>query len=294
MRTLGLSSLNGFNALRYGTPSFANGIVEAVTSTSWVVPAGITVVRIWCLGAAGGSSSASAKGGDGGYVRADFAVTPGETLLLRPGGGGKKNGTGGTNGGGAGGVATSTKNGGGGGGYSGVFRTSVSQANALIIAGGGSGTGKANVGVERPGSLGGGSTYLASLSGQDGAFNQVLDPALYGKGGTVDSGGFQGRGGTSGSALQGGEGAIGTSGEYFVAQGGGGGGYFGGGGGGRYMFTTGTWYTGGAGGGGGYVSGDATNMQIEAPLIMVAGGEATYGSGHYNANGDDGFIRVEY
>lgn len=190
---------------------------------SWVVPNNVFSVRVDMAGAAGGGSSNTVNSGGGraGHrVRANMPVTPGSTLYLRVGGAGRGSYVvygdtelvfqfeGGWPGGG------STGNGslpypqarsaaGSGGGYSGIFTSSsVSQANAVIIAGGG-----------------GGRPALAWANGTAGG------NATTSAGGTAG-----GTGATAGSALQGG------TGSYYAYSGGtpgggGGGGYFGGGGG---------------------------------------------------------------
>jgi len=119
---------------------------------------------------------------------------------------------------GGGGSSPSAAGGGAGGGYSGIFETStLSQANARLMAGGGGGASGTDGGHN---STTGGYGGYPSGGGSDGG------------GGTQSGGGGGGSpGGTSGSALQGGTG--GTRGVNEGSGGGGGGGYFGGGGGGK-------------------------------------------------------------
>ena len=103
---------------------------------------------------------------------------------------------------------------GAGGGYTGLFIDSVTQANSILIAGGGGGSS----GDPATGGDGGGE------EGNDGSNGDRA-----GKGGTQSAGGAagtSGSAGTDGSALQGGRGATTSRGAA-----GGGGGYFGGGGG---------------------------------------------------------------
>ena len=110
------------------------------TDQQWVVPLGVTQVFIDVFGAQGGTSTSPGAGGLGGKVRAVLNVTPGETLFLMVGGQPTSRlavyGNGGN-----GGTNTSNVNNQSmaGGGMSGVFRTSISMANALLIAGGGGG-----------------------------------------------------------------------------------------------------------------------------------------------------------
>lgn len=103
--------------------------VAKTSGTSYTVPAGITTLKIWAIGAGGGGagstnvdSTSGGAGGAGGVVYRTFAVTPGQVITYSLGTGG----TGGTNtnGGSAGGSTTATvggvtvtANGGSGGQY---------------------------------------------------------------------------------------------------------------------------------------------------------------------------------
>lgn len=179
-------------------------------------------VKASLRGGKGGSSIwyKTTEGGTGGTVSGIVTFLSGqEYKVVRASGG--NNETAGTPGGGSG------NKGGGGGGYTGIFKTSVSQANAILIAGGGGG------GANDPevGGTGGGTT---GGNGQAGN-----------KGGTQSAGGLGDnhagtRPGSSGSALQGGSGAAG-----------GGGGYYGGGGGGGNSSPGDDWA---GGGGSGYIN----------------------------------------
>lgn len=194
------------------------------SAQNFVVPAGIfsLTVKMWGPGGGSGNYSGSGGGGAGGYASGTLSVTPGETLLIVPGSGGKapvsSNGNGGNGGWPGGGYGTrGDASGGGGGGLSGIFTGSVSQANALIIAGGGGGsTGFGNFGAG-----GGGGT-----SGGSGTSNS-------GGGGSQIAGGLGGSGQTSppvaGSALQGGVAFSDQTTSQGNDCGGGGSGYWGGG-----------------------------------------------------------------
>lgn len=194
-------------------------------------------IRAW--GAAGGG-----YGGVGGYSSATYTFPAGTThyVVVGRGGLGRYNlgEASGAGGGGAFGKANApgTTVIGGGGGYTGLFRSGISQSNAILIAGGGGGRG----GI--PGGNGGGS------SGRSGAANGYGGG---GGGGTQSGGGSRGGwlnprygafggGASAGGALQGGRGASTTTTVY--SSGGGGGGYFGGGAGHNNNRN------GGAGGGG--------------------------------------------
>jgi hypothetical protein len=92
----------------------------------------------WAGGGGGGTFSGS-PGGGGGAAYGMYNITPSSTYSIIVGSGGTSHGpsTGpGTAGSGGGGLAAAVGFSGQGGGYSGIFRTSVSQANAILIAGG--------------------------------------------------------------------------------------------------------------------------------------------------------------
>ena len=147
-----------------------------------------------------------------------------------------------------------------GGGYSGVFTTSVSQANAVIMAGGGGGSGGNDGGTMGSGGAGGGATAQDGIAA--GGYGNSP-----GDGGTQSAGGSGGTGsnnGGNGTALQGGGG--GARGGSGAGGGGGGSGYYGGGGGaGQSAINTGG---GGGGGGSGYLH-----------PSLITNGTTTTGSG---------------
>lgn len=204
-------------------------------------------VKVHLWGAGGGSGApigGPGGGGAGGFTVGDYTILVGSTYKYivgssdgnpaNPGGPGAPGGPGGV-----------------GGGLSGVFATSVSQANAILIAGGGGGTGSNDGGTQGSGGGGGGATA------QDGySPDSVAGPAS-GGGGTQSAGGAGGPSstapgpgdGSDGTALTGGGGGPrGTSGS---GGGGGGSGYYGGGGGAGQ--TGGNTGGGGGGGGSGYL-----------------------------------------
>jgi hypothetical protein len=201
------------------------GYVSDATQ-SFVVPAGVisVKVKVWGPGGGTGSYSAQGGGGPGGYSAGYLSVTPGETLILAVGSGGKKpassSGNGGLGGWPGGGYGTAgDASSGGGGGLTGIFNTSVTQGNALVIAGGGGGSsGYANYGAGG----GGGTTGGAGLVGTSG------------KGGTQSAGGLNGNNTSSpaytvGSALAGGVAFTDRTTIQANDCGGGGSGYWGGG-----------------------------------------------------------------
>ena len=200
---------------------FETGKTYTITSD------GDITTRVYAIGGGGGRSRVrSVSGGQGGAAQGITTFYAGETYILRVGGAGANYGVGGFSGGGGGGGGHGK--GGGGGGFTGLFKDSVSQANAIIIAGGAGG------GSNDPasGGPGGGESGSGGSNGTRG-----------GGGGTQSAGGRaggrDGSSGTAGSALQGGPGAAG-----------GGGGYFGGGGG---QFVGGCCADGAGGGGSGYL-----------------------------------------
>lgn len=178
--------------------------------TSWTIPFHDGDIRISCRGAGGGSWHGWYRGGSGGGVNGDGAITAGTVLDVHPGTAGTSP-SGGVAGGGlfTGGDAAASSSG-GGGAPSAVSTT----AGLLIIAGGG----------------GGGAEYTFLLpptyagSGGYGHAAGSDDPEGGGQGGTLSAGGAGQGSGAAGTASHGGD-AAGTG-------GGGGGGYYGGGGGG--------------------------------------------------------------
>ena len=200
----------------------ADGPLELSTAGTWTItPASSYSIDIKMWGA--GGSTALYTGGAGGSSVGQLLVTSPTSYIIRVGA---------VNGGGtAGGV------GGRGGGYSGMFNTSETFANSLIIAGGG---GQDDGGRGATGGAGGGTTGQSS-SGFSGTTAT---------GGTQSAGGTGGGGtavGSNGSQLTGGNGGAASG----FSGGGGGGGYYGGGGGGLQS----AWASSGGAGGSGYIGG---------------------------------------
>ena len=201
--------------------------------------AGNLTVKTHIWGAGGGAGSPSGgNGGAGGFTVGDLTLVKGTTYKFVVGNSSNSSSDSGSPAGFGG-------NAGAGGGYSGVFTTSISQANAIILAGGGGGAGGNDSGSHGNGGGGGGST------GQDANGSPLSDSD--GHGGTQSAGGDAGTGnegnGTSGTALAGGAG--GPRGPNGGGGGGGGSGYYGGGGGGGVQ--GGNTGAGGGGGGSGYL-----------------------------------------
>lgn len=175
--------------------------------------------RVYTVGAKGGSGQRGGNdaqpGGDGGYVQGTVTFNQGQSYKVRVGGAGANsrslNNPAATFSG-AGLKAETTGGsypGAQGGGYTGIFLSSVTQANTILIASGGGG------GSEDPATGGNGGIP----NGADGS-----NGSRAGKGATQSGGGAGVGGAQSGTALKGGNGAGEGA--------GGGGGYFGGGGGG--------------------------------------------------------------
>ena len=227
--------------------SFASDQVYALT------PNGTFAVTIVLDGGAGrGSTSGDAgnEGGMGGNVKGDVTFDSDVIYQLVVGAGDGRGG--GAGNGGTGG----SSDGMGGGGFTGLFKTSVTQANAILIAGGG---GAAAQGNYRPGNDGGGLNgggYQGTSGTQTGS-NSAWSPAIAGKG----------------SELQGGNAVDMTN-----DGGGGGGGYWGGSAGrGDSNFSPGPY---GGGGGSGYIQSDDDVAVVEnsswGNVTNTGGGKASF------------------
>ncbi len=175
----------GFTATgRFGGAG-GNGVVvfsptggsdEVRTSgNSWTVPAGVTSVKIWAIGAGGGGagatnddSSAGGAGGAGGIVYQTFTVIPGQVIAYSLGGGGDSgidaaNGQAGGNTTVTAGVTTLTANGGAGGEYN----TGNAAAGGSFLGGDGGADG--GIGSGAGGDTGGGGG--GGIGGADGIEN---------------------------------------------------------------------------------------------------------------------------
>jgi len=210
-----------------------------------ITPSGTANVGVYLWGGGGGgpySAGGSPTGGGGGFVGGNVRLNSANTFTILVAGGGKhplnrnsdaggnpgitygaggtttSGANGGYGGGGAGGSAIGTGSAGGGGGASGLFLGSVKDnANAILVAAGGSG------GTWRSaGGLGGG--------GLTGGFGGT---AADGGPGTQVGGGAAGAGGTGADAGGAGFGGGGAAPSGQGAGTGAGSGYYGGGGGGN-------------------------------------------------------------
>lgn len=252
------------------------------------------IIQLWGAGGGGGTPggwSYGAEGGGGGYVYAEIPTTKlsGQTLILQVGEGGLVNGSRMSFGGGGQANRTGSDNryGSNGGGYTGLFLNSVSQANALVIAGGGGGGGSSRAGTGNYGGAGGGE------NGQDGNSPYDSKTGFRGTGGTQTTAGVCSSQANSyaARALEGG--TAGSNGY----GGAGGGGYYGGGAGGYSESNT----MAGGGGGSGYTNllyvSDFQNLQgnykIPAGISEEGypGGNIAYG-GNVSTAGSHGFARI--
>ena len=245
--------------------SFYNGFTAGKTYT--LVSAGIVTASLSAIGGGGGGSGFRNVGGSkGGKAEGKFTFEKDVTYKLQVGAAGQDGaslangsvvGKGGFPGGGdAPSFGESFNRSGAGGGYTGLFINSVTQANAILIAGGGGGS------SGDPGRGGDGGGENGNAGGNQGGGRAGL-------GGTQTAGGASGSSytpGQAGSALQGGKGV-----DSGVGSSGGGGGYFGGGGG-----TSGGPGTGGGG------SGYKHPTLITDGVLTTGGGENAEGNGGFS------------
>ncbi len=232
-------------------------LLETVVSADAVF---VVQFTMWGAGGAGGAEVGSIGGGAG-YTAGGLTLESSQQYYICVGGGGAPRSSGSvTQGGHCGGALggySGLRWGGCGGGYTGIFRNSAVQSNALLIAAGGGGAG-----ADQRGGAGGG------LNGQIG---QLFDQRG-GGGGSQTEGGFAG----FTDALDGGSLTGGRAGSLLIYPGGGGGGgYYGGGGGGSGD-------TNGHGGGGGASFIDQTRIIAGSTL---AGNNETPGN---NADASSG------
>jgi len=269
---------------------------------SFTVPNSITALnaKVWGAGGGGGSPADwgfGSDGGSGGFASGTITVTPGQVLNIVVGSGGVNNSTSRVFGGGGAQSPNSsfTNRGGGGGGYSGIFRSTVSQIDALIIAGGGGGGGESrtNGGQGVAGGAGGGTTAADGVSTYD---NKT---AYRGRGGTTSGPGVQASSDTANTetpaiALGGGSPRTNNYG------GAGGGGYWGGSAGGYSESNT----MAGGGGGSGFIdssrvsnSQNLTGSNRVPPSIGdpdYPGSSIGYGNVFNAGNGFPGYIVISY
>jgi hypothetical protein len=298
-------------AMRYNT-SF--GVTEVYMNNGWhdisngqrltdvwptSIDSGGMFVELWGAGGGGGRPGGIAfgsEGGAGGYSWGwiNTEVVPaGSTLILQVAGGGQLGGTTPAFPGGGTVIGTSdNRYGSAGGGYTGLFLTTVTQANAILIAGGGGGGGSSRANTGNIGGAGGG------IEGRDGHSPYDGKEEFRGRGGTQT---FAGEANSNGrdrygitcsnqsdqqGALQGGRMTVNSYG------GGGGGGYWGGSAGGYSEPNT----LAGAGGGSGFVHpsrilGGGTLAGAYRTPPNPPSGSLGYGGTNSSA-GNNGFARI--
>ena len=245
---------------RYTITNFNTPLINLSTYGEWrITPNSTFYAELQMWGAGGGCDGALSSGG-GGFSTGIYKFEPGITHVIWVGQGGQSY-TVRTQAFGGGGAAGALGWGFGGGGLTGMFKTSVTQANSIIIAGGGGG-------ANSFGSGGGG----GGLTGGNGSNSG-------GTGGSQSAGGLYGSGALSG----------GSQGSNYGC--GGGGGYWGGG---ELGSNTNTASRGG-GGGSAFLHPSLINASTEvggAPTPANSGSiyRGTSGSGFTNTGqtGNDG------
>ncbi len=264
------SAIAAASASAVPPPTVTQTFPSTGTEQSFMVPVGVSSVRVEGIGAPGGTGLSlgghtGGSGGAGAVVTGELPVTAGEVIYVETAdnafNGGALGGFGGGNGGDASDVRTVPMASGG------------SLGSRLLVAAGGGGGG----GVFFNGS--GGSGGNAGSPGTNGTAEFGGVGGAGGGAGTLTGGGAGGAGcGLTGiwDGISGSFGLGGNGGEGFGAPqtggGGGGGGYSGGGGGEGSCITNGPGGAGGGGGGGGssFVFGGATFSSFGAASASTA------------------------
>jgi hypothetical protein len=230
----------------------------AVTSTTWVAPAGVTSVNY--LVVAGGGGAGEGGGGGGGYLTGSLAVTSGTSYTVTVGGGGT--GSGSTTG----------------------AQGSNSVFSSITSIGGGGGSG-GNGGSGGGGSRGGGTIGNGTVGQGNNGGAGAGNPYPSGGGGGAGAVGGNGSGSVSGNGGAGSASSISGS-SVTYAGGGGGAGY-------NPQGNT-TAGTGGSGGGGNGVSSDANGGNGTANLGGGGGGTASDWASSVGGNGGSGIVILSY
>ncbi len=315
-------------ALALSPPGNGNGIIQITWGTNgsqvfnytgavqqFVVPAGVSSLRVQAIGANGGNAG-GVNGGIGASVSGTIAVTPNRTLYVYVGGRGQDGfeacpaasgdvgATGGFNGGGGSfdhyiGWPPGFMTGGGGGGASDVQEISNQGDNGatdhwLIGAAGGGGAGGPGENNCAPDSPGGGGGP-AGANGFDGngpagkhyggffGYGGGIQPCGVCSSGGGGGGGHQGGsvGGTTSTSVGGDGGNAGGDDTQYTGGlgGGGGGGYYGGGGGGGGGGSDGTGYMDVAGDGGGGGGGGGASYIPSSPQQISGQITTPFGDG---------------
>lgn len=207
LATLNQCYVCGYNSTAWQTvlpePGFNRGIAVKYTGVDqhFIIPAGVTSIKVKAWGAGGGGGYTALYGfgaGAGGFTVDQLITLTGETYVIITGEGGwatraenqTARATYGFGGSGNSMASASTSETGSGGGLSGVFFSTVTQANARVIAGGGGGMADANGLDETSGGNGNGplSGGYLPLTGQ----NAIANSTGYGGGGGGYVGGISG------------------------------------------------------------------------------------------------------
>jgi hypothetical protein len=275
-------------ALAAAPASATSKVTETFAPTgeeqSFVVPAGVTSVRVRATGAAGETAlsdspfQTAAPGGSGAVVGGVLLVTPGETLYVEVAAGGFNGGGFGVSGGGMGGGASDVRT------VPSASEGSL-ESRLLVAAGGGGGGGTFDEGSGGRGGDAGAPGWEGATTESGGCCGEGAQRTAGGGAGTLTGGGAGGarcEGIAPWSGFEGALGSGGFGGDGFGAPltggGGGGGGYWGGGGGeGSCEFVFGPFSPGGAGGGGGssYVTEEASSSSFglasltTAPMVSI-------------------------
>ena len=260
--------------------------------------AAIFEVQLWGAGGGGGRAGGwdyGADGGGGGYTYGKlFNLTSGSNLILQVGQGGPSSsgasafGGGGPNCQGGGDCRYGAR----GGGYTGLFLTSVSHANAILIAGGGGGGGSSRAQEGNVGGAGGGEC------GQDGKSPYDSKTTYRGRGGSGAAAGDMADSDNQNAAYQAAGALLGGSPRINSYGGSGGGGYYGGSAGNYSEQHT----MAGGGGGSGYINytyvqdGYTATGEYRSPAgggaKNYSGGGQSFG-GQAAADGGDGFAAIK-
>lgn len=272
-------------------------VIQALHNFKPNITPNVVIIQLWGAGGGGGTPggwSFGAEGGGGGYVYAEIPLNQikGQSLILQVGEGGLVNGARLSYGGGGQANRTGSDNryGSNGGGYTGLFLGSVSQANALVIAGGGGGGGSSRAGTGNVGGAGGGT------NGQDGVSAYDSKTGYRGLGGTQSAGGAEASSDSANSSFPAAA-LVGGTCRTNGYGGAGGGGYWGGSAGGYSESNT----MGGGGGGSGYLNlsyvlnGNNLQGNLKTPAGIsetgFPGTEISYG-GNTSTAGKHGFARI--
>jgi hypothetical protein len=213
--------LQGFLASIGSVPPFGEAIYSVPGTYSWTAPAGVTSVRVVCVGAGGGSaastSGASGAGGGGLGWKNNILVTPGNSYTVVVGAGGTRATSGTAPAGGESYFINNTTVAGKGGG-GGIVAGDGNPAGGTYVGDGG---GDGGVGGSRQASVtsAGGGGGAGGYSGNGGAGAQALATA-----GTLAASGSGGGGGGGGrcgaSDTAGAGGGVGIYGEGSSGSGG--------------------------------------------------------------------------